>query len=83
MFEKFKKVLIPEGSKISKRENAWYVQIVTKREYIKEKGYYKETKLAVGRVVTQNNEEKYMYPNINYFIHFKNGKIELNDLAKI
>ncbi|UWV85349.1 hypothetical protein NW066_01320 [Mycoplasmopsis felis] len=49
MIEKFKKVLIPDGAKISKRKNAWYVQVVVKREYIKSKKYYKETKVAVGK----------------------------------
>uniref|UniRef100_UPI000569EF24 hypothetical protein n=3 Tax=Mycoplasma leonicaptivi TaxID=36742 RepID=UPI000569EF24 len=63
MIEKFKKVLIPTGAKISKRKNAWYVQVVTKREYIKEKKYYKETKVAVGRVLKTSDDEKYMYPN--------------------
>ncbi|WP_156951263.1 hypothetical protein [Mycoplasmopsis felis] len=47
MIEKFKKVLIPDGAKISKRKNAWYVQVVVKREYIKSKKYYKETKLQL------------------------------------
>ncbi|WP_036458947.1 hypothetical protein, partial [Mycoplasma leonicaptivi] len=68
MIEKFKKVLIPTGAKISKRKKAWYVQVVTKREYIKEKKYYKETKVAVGRVLKTSDDEKYMYPNVNYFI---------------
>ncbi|WP_416322412.1 hypothetical protein O7983_000432 [Mycoplasmopsis felis] len=47
MIEKFKKVLIPDGAKISKRKNAWYVQVVVKREYIKSKNTTKKLRLQL------------------------------------
>ncbi|MCU9939302.1 hypothetical protein NW739_02810 [Mycoplasmopsis felis] len=47
MIEKFKKVLIPDGAKISKRKNAWYVQVVVKREYIKVKNTIKKLRLQL------------------------------------
>ncbi|WAM01913.1 hypothetical protein ONA02_04635 [Mycoplasmopsis felis] len=76
MIEKFKKVLIPDGAKISKRKNAWYVQVVVKREYIKSKKYYKETKVAVGKKVSMGDDETYMFPNLITLFILKKVKLK-------
>ncbi|TQC53941.1 IS4/IS5 family transposase, partial [Mycoplasmopsis mucosicanis] len=75
MLDKFRMVQVPKGAKISKQKNGEWVQLVVDREYIKSKKYYKEKKVLIGLITTNENGERMMFPNEKYFNYFSDESV--------
>lgn len=80
MFYEDKKVKIPSGCKLSKRQNFTYVQLVIGHTYVPVKRYYLDKKVCIGRVI--NDDTDYMNPNDKYFVYFKDSNIETTEKIK-
>lgn len=66
------KVKIPEGVRIQKKDNSYYVYVKDKYIYKKDKGYSIEKRICIGKKI----DDEYMIPNDKYSFYYDD--LELN-----
>ena len=69
------KVKIPEGARIQKKDNCYYVYVKTDYVYRKDKGYSFEKRVCIGKKI----DEEYMIPNEKYSEYFSDLELKLSE----